>query len=84
MTRDETVALFLECEAKRAEARTAALAEGKSETRTNIAHEAAKRHWNAWAQAMLAERKALEARTLEPKRCGTARLDKALLRRDFS
>jgi len=29
MTRDESVALFLECEAKRAEARAAALAEGK-------------------------------------------------------
>ena len=31
MTRDETVALFLECEAKRGEARAAALAGGKSE-----------------------------------------------------
>ena len=61
MTRDETVALFLECEAKRAEARTAALAEGKSEDEADeLAHEAAKAHWNAWADAMLAERKALE------------------------
>ncbi len=31
MTRDETVALFLECEAKRGEARAAALADGKDE-----------------------------------------------------
>ena len=51
MTRDETVALFLECEAKRAEARTAALAEGKSRRGRDIAHEAAKAHWNAWADA---------------------------------
>ncbi len=62
MTRDETVALFLECEAKRAEARAAALAGGKSEDAAEAeAHEAAKAHWNAWAQKMLAERKALEA-----------------------
>jgi hypothetical protein len=66
MTRDEvvrerTVERFLECEAKRAEARAAALAEGKSggEARA-IAHEAAKRHWNAWAVDMLAKRKMLE------------------------
>ena len=37
MTRDETVALFLECEAKRAEARAAALAEGKDEDGANTA-----------------------------------------------
>jgi hypothetical protein len=62
MNRDETVALFLECEAKRAEARAAALAEGKSERKAReIAHEAAKAHWNAWAEPLLAERKALEA-----------------------
>ncbi len=30
MTRDETIALFLECEAKRAEARATALAEGQT------------------------------------------------------
>ena len=61
MTRDETVALFLECEAKRAEVRDAALAEGKSEEEArDIAHEAAKEHWNAWAEDMLAKRKALE------------------------
>ena len=53
MTRDETIALFLECEAKRAES----LAAGKSE---DEAHEAAKAHWNAWAKALLAERKAME------------------------
>ncbi len=62
MTRDETVALFLECEAKRGEARAAALAEGKSEAGAeDTAHEAAKAHWNAWAEGLLAERKAMEA-----------------------
>ena len=62
MTRDETVALFLECEAKRGEARAAALAEGKGEDEARyIAHEAAKAHWNAWAEPLLAERKAMEA-----------------------
>jgi hypothetical protein len=62
MTRDETVALFLQCEAKRSEARAAALAEGKDEDEASeIAHEAAKAHWNAWAEPLLAERKALEA-----------------------
>ncbi|MGO8953725.1 MAG: pentapeptide repeat-containing protein [Rhodomicrobium sp.] len=54
MNRDETVALFEACEAKRA----AALGAGKSE---GEAHDAAKAHWNAWAQAMLARRKAMEA-----------------------
>src|SRR5208337_3079461 len=64
MTRDETVALFLECEARRAEARAAALA-GKSEAEVpDSAHEVAKAHWNAWAEALLAERKALEERGL--------------------
>ncbi len=62
MTRDETVALFLECEAKRAEARAAALAEGKDKHGADTAaHEAAKAHWNAWAEPLLAERKAMEA-----------------------
>ena len=62
MTRDETVALFLECEAKRRDACAAALAEGKSEGKADdIAHEAAKAHWNAWAGPLLAERKAMEA-----------------------
>ena len=62
MTRDETVALFLECEGKRGEARAAALAQGKSEDEArDIAHEAAKAHWNAWAEGLLAERKAMEA-----------------------
>jgi len=61
MTRDETVALFLECEAKRAEALAAALAEGKNEIEAEgIAHEAAKTHWNAWAVVLLDERQALE------------------------
>ena len=62
MTRDETVALFMECEAKRAEARKAALDQGKSENEAEtLARDAAKRHWNAWAEALLAERKAMEA-----------------------
>ena len=62
MTRDETVALFLECDAKRAEARAAALAQGKSERDADAAaHEAAKAHWNAWAEPLLAEHKAMEA-----------------------
>ncbi len=57
MTRDETVALFLECEAKRGAARAAALASGKSEYDADAkAHEAAKAHWNAWAQELLAQR----------------------------
>ena len=62
MNRDETVALFLECEAKRGKARAAALAGGKSKGEAGgMAHEAAKAHWNAWAEARLAERKAMEA-----------------------
>jgi Pentapeptide repeats (9 copies) len=61
MTRDETIALFEACEAKRAEARAAALAEGKDEDEArSIAHEAAKARWNAWAEPLLAERKAME------------------------
>jgi len=88
MTRDETVRertveRFLECEAKRAEARAAALAEGKSEDDADkLADEAAKRHWNAWADDLLAKRKALEERgawaakktpggTLEPENAET-------------
>ena len=54
MTRDETVALWQQCES----ARDAALAEGKSEEE---AHEAAKSIWNAWAERMLEARRALEA-----------------------
>ena len=61
MKRDKTVALFLECEAKRIAGRVAALAEGKSDIEARkIAHEAAKEHWNAWARARLEERKVLE------------------------
>ncbi len=61
MTRDETVARFLECEGKREEARAAALTDGKSEDEADdIGHEAAKAHWNAWAEALLAERSAME------------------------
>ena len=62
MTRDETVALFLECEAKRVQACAEALARGKPRlVADNIAHDAAKAHWNAWAEDLLAERKAMEA-----------------------
>ncbi len=66
MTRDETVALFEACEAKRSEALVAALAGSKFEDEAGsiahaIAHEAAKAHWNAWAEGLLAERKAMEA-----------------------
>ncbi len=61
MTRDETVALFLECEAKRRNTHKAALAQGKSDNDAEIiAHEAAKAHWNAWAANLVAERKALK------------------------
>jgi hypothetical protein len=62
MNQNQTIALFLECEAIRAEAQAAALAEGKSEDDAReIAHEAAKVYWNAWAEPLLAERKAMEA-----------------------
>jgi hypothetical protein len=63
--REATVRRFEACESKRAEARAAALAEGKSEDDArdarDIAHEAAKARWNAWAEPLLAERKAMEA-----------------------
>ncbi len=84
MTRDETIALFLECEGKRRDARAAALAEGKAADEAgSIAHEAAKAHWNAWAEPLLAERKAMEANgrwaaekkswgSLEPKNAETS------------
>lgn len=62
VTRGETIALFLECEAKRVAACAAALADGKSrDDAKTIAHGAAKTHWNTWAEALLAERKAMEA-----------------------
>ena len=54
MTRDETLAFWQQCE----RARSAALADGKSE---DEAHEAAKSIWNAWAERMLEARRALEA-----------------------
>jgi hypothetical protein len=63
MTRDETVALFIECESKRVEARIAALAMGKSdEEAERVAHEAAKSHWNGWANEMLSKRLYLESK----------------------
>jgi hypothetical protein len=59
--RDRTVARFLECEAKRIAARAAALAAGKSEDEArDIAHEEAKKHWNFWADSLLAKRKQME------------------------
>ena len=59
--RERTIKRFLECEAKRSEARVAAWKKGKSEDEVQqIAHEAAKAHWNSWANKMLAKRKALE------------------------
>ena len=65
MTRDETIALFSECEAKRAEARAAAFAKGMSESDARfIIGEAGKAHWNAWAEKMLSKRKQLEASNL--------------------
>ncbi len=62
MDRDATIALFERCEAARARAKAAAMAEGNAEdgART-IAHDAAKGLWNGWAEAMLAEARALEA-----------------------
>lgn len=61
MTRDETIAFFLECEAKRNEARAAAVAEGKSEIEAEkAAHEAAKAKWNAWANKLVERRCDLE------------------------
>ena len=74
MTRDETIALFLECEAKRAEALTAALAEGKEEREVDeLAHEAAKAHWNAWAKCHA--REAEGTRKVRRRRVREKRLD---------
>ena len=62
MTRDETVALFLECEAVRAAARAVALRDGKDKRDAEqVAHRAAQAHWNAWAESLLAQCKAIEA-----------------------
>ena len=62
MTRDETVALFLKCEEERRKARDEALETGKSENDAReIAHKAAMERWNAWAEPLLTERKAMEA-----------------------
>jgi hypothetical protein len=63
MTRDETVALFLECEAKRAEAMAAALAQGMFEEEAEaLAHDAAKARWNTWAKIAIDRRRTLEER----------------------
>jgi hypothetical protein len=65
MTRDETIALFLECEAKRTDAQAIAIAEGKFEEEAcEAGQKAARRHWNDWAERMLAKRKELEAANL--------------------
>ena len=62
MTRDETVALFLECEAKRAQALATALANGWPKINAHeIGHEIAKQHWNSWAEGLLTKRKQLES-----------------------
>lgn len=62
MTRDETVARFLECEAKRISERVAALAAGKSQNVADEAgHAAAKKLWNDWANGLIAGREAMEA-----------------------
>jgi hypothetical protein len=53
MTRDETIALWQECE----DARAAALAEGRSDDEAN---EEAKAIWNEWADNMCAIRHQLE------------------------
>ena len=59
--RERTVQRFLECEAKRAEARAALLAVGRYDTEVRVLeHEAAKAHWNVWAEDMRARRKALK------------------------
>jgi hypothetical protein len=61
MTRDGTVALLLECEEERRKAKAAALEAGNPDDEArSIAHEAAKAHWNAWAEEMLKKRAALE------------------------
>ncbi len=61
MNREDTIKLFLGCEAKRKEAQAAALIEGQSEIEASeIAHDAAKQHWNAWAHKMLTMREMLE------------------------
>ena len=65
MNRDETIELFDRCEA----ARRTALDAGKSEAE---AHETAKAVWNGWAEAVLAEKKAMrKAGTWKNPRYGT-------------
>ncbi len=60
MTRDETIALFVKCEEKRAEVRAAALKKGKSKRQAaGIAHIAARSVWNSWANEKLLEREKL-------------------------
>jgi uncharacterized protein YjbI with pentapeptide repeats len=61
--RERTVERFEQCERIRAKALEAALETGKSKNEARqIAHEAAQKHWNDWADDMLDKRKALEER----------------------
>ena len=61
MTRDETIKLLAECEAKRTSARADALARGQPEYAADIiGHKAAKAHWNAWATTVRNKREALK------------------------
>ena len=53
MTRDQTIKLFLECEAKRADGMRAEMSQDE-------AHEAAKAHWNSWAKGRIEERRELQ------------------------
>ncbi len=65
MTRDESIALLAACEEKRTAAFEAALKEGTADYSAHgPAHEAAKAHWNTWAEALLAERRELEEKGL--------------------
>jgi hypothetical protein len=60
MTRDETIALLLQCESEGWVARNAAAASGKPYSEVdNIARRAARAHWSAWASKELAKKKAL-------------------------
>ncbi len=78
MNRDETVAFFLEREARRCKARVAALAEGKSQGEAlEAGHEAARVHWNDWAEAHLIEREM-------PEKTGCTKNPSANAKVDFS
>ena len=61
MTRDETVALFSSPRRNARRRGRRRWPRQRRKRRENAAHEAAKAHWNAWAEPLLAERKAMEA-----------------------